>query len=203
MKTILVLISLFALYCSQRMEFENFKNLLKDSFLEVKHLTNQCLVMDTSSSIYFKTEDLVKFTKVAGTDGNWTTLRTVYPVQDNIVTTVQMQVLQTKYGSIRFGLLSKPDNIAGGIGILPNSWAYDFSSGSKYLSGGSAIQYGSPGSLMDEITIKIDLTETGTLEYLKNGDSMGIAFSGLKQAGSLYFAFSVAYSTDVVTFTGC
>ncbi len=37
--------------------------------------------MDTSTSAFFRTEDLTKFQKVSGTDGAWTTLRSVYPLQ--------------------------------------------------------------------------------------------------------------------------
>ena len=64
--------------------------------------------MDTSSSIYFKTEDLVKFTKIAGTEGAGQTLRTVFPIKDNAITNISMKILQSKYAAIRYGLLHNP-----------------------------------------------------------------------------------------------
>jgi hypothetical protein len=119
-----------------------------------------------------------------------------------MVTIIEMSAIQTKYSSIRYGVLSNQNNLNGAIGNMPNSWAYDMQSGTKYLSAGQVL-YGSSSIVNDKIQIKIDLRDTGTLEILKNDNSMGTAFSGLRQFGDLYFAFSMAYNTDTVTISNC
>jgi hypothetical protein len=46
--------------------------------------------------------------------------------------------------------------------------------------------------------VRVDLTEDGYLEFFKNGNSQGVATSGFKSYGKIYFAFSLFSQWDSV-----
>ncbi len=59
------------------------------------------------------------------------------------------------------------------------------------------MDYGVKSSTGDIVDLVLNLTTTyGTVEFIRNGLSMGIAFSGVKQLGKLWFGVSGYSNTD-------
>jgi len=69
-------------------------------------------------------------------------------------------------------------------GLGSGGWMYYGLNGNKYNNGGTA-GYGATFTTGDVIGVKLDMT-AGTIEFLKNNVSQGVAYSGL--TGTLYAA---------------
>jgi hypothetical protein len=82
------------------------------------------------------------------------------------------------------------------VGADEFSCAYYFLNGNKWTRL-REVEYDTRAEVGDKIDLILNLTSSyGTVEYLKNDISMGIAFSGVKKLGKLWFAVSSMSSTD-------
>jgi hypothetical protein len=50
----------------------------------------------------------------------------------------------------------------------------------------------------DVLTIRVNLTRKGSLEFFKNGISQGVAYTGFKSYGQIYFAMSLLSQWDQI-----
>jgi len=78
------------------------------------------------------------------------------------------------------------------VGKIPNTVSYHVRWGDKY-KGGDSVDYASPALVGDKITMTIDLRlYKNRVSFAKNGNNMGVAYSGLNFWGSeIYPMFSI------------
>lgn len=90
----------------------------------------------------------------------------------------------TQYTTV--AVMNGTDSVASGTfpGAGPGGYMYYGLSGTKYNNGGST-SYGASFAISDIIGVKLDMT-AGTIEFLKNNVSQGVAFTGL--SGTMYAA---------------
>lgn len=123
----------------------------------------------------------------------WSTVVSAYPIRPNAVTTVTFQ--NVNGGSAMIGVGVLPDATilrTQYVGLFPNSVAFSPFTGKKVFYGGF-VDYSTPCVNGDTITMTVDLRPyQNTVEYAKNGLSMGVAFAGLNMwAGEIYLMFSI------------
>jgi hypothetical protein len=71
--------------------------------------------------------------------------------------------------------------------------------GNKYTKSNSII-YGTKCENGDKIDLILDLTTSyGTMEFKRNGKTFGIAYSGIKYLGNLYFGLSFYDPGDTIS----
>jgi hypothetical protein len=95
------------------------------------------------------------------------------------------------------GVFGEKFNLRGNyIGSDEFSCSFYCGDGYKYALN-NKIDYGSKAEVGDKIDLILNLTTSyGTVEYVKNGKSMGTAFSGVKLLGKLRFGVSSYTNND-------
>jgi hypothetical protein len=82
------------------------------------------------------------------------------------------------------------------IGSFPGSWGYSLQNGCLHhlivnKHPFQFLPYGPYFTTGDVITIRVDLSDVGIVEYFKNGVSLGVAFTGFKKYGNIYLGISL------------